>query len=74
MAEEHTCPKCRGRMEEGYVPDWTNSQILQSRWFPGQPEPGLWGLKGVSGSEKGIPVTAYRCAECGYLEAYATRI
>ena len=32
------CPDCGGRMEEGFIPDATYGQILQTHWHPGEPE------------------------------------
>lgn len=58
-------------MEEGFVADFGYGQVLKSSWSPGVPEPRRFvgGIK-VNADEQ-IPMTAYRCASCGYVEFYA---
>jgi len=66
----HTCAKCSGSMEEGFVVDHTHGGTMQSAWVEGQPRKSFWtGLK-LSGSVQ-HPVTTYRCHRCGYLESFA---
>ena len=65
------CLKCQGTTEEGYMPDFTYGNIAVTSWIAGAPETSIWrGLK-LSGKDR-IPVTAYRCTQCGFLELYAT--
>lgn len=67
---DSTCPKCGGRMDEGFVLDHTYGANLQAAWVEGQPRRSFWtGLK-LSGSAQ-HPITTCRCARCGYLESYA---
>ena len=41
-----------------------------TKWVEGAPEASLWtGLK--TGDRRVLPVTSYRCAECGRLESFA---
>ena len=65
------CPRCRGRMEPGFVVDrshggsyttqsWVEGDVVKSFWF---------GLK-TGGREK-HGVRTFRCEKCGYLESYA---
>ena len=65
------CPKCNRAMERGYVPDSGYGQVLQARWSRGDPEKQrfLGGIKWKSKQQ--IPMTAYRCTECGLVELYA---
>ena len=64
------CPKCSAVMERGHIPDMTYGSVLQSRWSRGDPEKRfLGGIKWKRGAQ--IPMTAYRCAQCGYVELYA---
>ena len=65
-----TCPKCRGRMQAGFVPDFSYGAVLQGSWFEGVPEKGLLGNLKVRGKDKYL-ITVYRCSSCGYLESYA---
>jgi hypothetical protein len=74
MTDDRICPKCQGRMEEGYVPDQAPMGFRLARWVRGKPKPGIFGLRGFLWLDKGMPVSTYRCAQCGYLEAYATYI
>jgi len=66
-----TCPKCSGRMEEGFVLDHTYGAYLQAMWVEGAPAKSFWtGLK-IKGRIK-LPVTSFRCSGCGYLESFAS--
>jgi C4-type Zn-finger protein len=64
------CPKCSGRMEQGFVVDQSHGARIVSEWAAGAPLKSFW-----SGTklpyEKVIPIGAYRCESCGYLESYA---
>ena len=60
-------------MNAGYVPDFAHSCALVSSWHEGEPmKTFLFGLH-VS-QKKGIPIRAYRCSACGFLEFYAERV
>lgn len=65
------CPKCRGKMEEGFVPDLIKyGAVAQSTWIEGAPERSLWAGMKTKG-KKHFKVTTLRCSGCGYLEHYA---
>ena len=65
------CPKCDGEMEQGFVLDEIPGGQIASRWAGGIPRTSFWtGVKAVPANEV-IPVGAFRCASCGYLELYA---
>jgi hypothetical protein len=66
------CPRCRGRMEPGYVMDRGDQNSRHAaQWVEGPPERSFW--TGLKLKDRAVlPVTTYRCAECGYLESYAT--
>ena len=59
------CPKCRGRMTQGYVylPD-TGGRV---KWRDG--EPGWKAALGLAG--KSTDLVSRRCGECGFVEFYA---
>ena len=59
------CPKCRGRMTQGYVylPD-TGGRV---KWRDG--EPGWKAVLGLGG--KAVDLLSRRCSECGFVEFYA---
>jgi hypothetical protein len=64
------CPKCNGRMEQGFVLDNTYGARVVSHWAPGAPLKSFWaGTKLPEGET--IPIGTYRCAACGFLEMYA---
>ena len=64
MAE---CPKCRGRMTQGYayLPD-VGSRV---KWMDG--EPGFWKALTNSFRMKASDLAARRCTQCGYVEFFA---
>ena len=65
------CTRCNAHMESGWVPDNTHTGLQRENWCPGEPQPSFWtGLK-VAKKDLVIPVTTFRCPNCGYLESYA---
>ena len=66
-----TCPKCSRDMERGHVPDASHSQVFQTRWSRGEPVQRklVGGIKWERDEQ--IPMTAYRCTSCGFVEFYA---
>lgn len=72
MALLHRCPDCKSEMEIGFVPDHY-ATIIQSRWHPGTAT-----NKTMVGNLKlendlMIPITTFRCPQCGLLKHYATK-
>lgn len=64
------CPKCKGRMEEGFLLDNTHGGYAASRWVKGAPEKSFWtGIKIRNKEQRAV--STFRCASCGYLELYA---
>jgi predicted nucleic-acid-binding Zn-ribbon protein len=69
------CPKCESMMEEGLFLDRiARSVYAVGSWLEGVPEQSwfsVWwsGLK-IKGRRR-LPITAYRCVTCGYVEFYA---
>jgi len=70
MIETQHCPDCRAEMEVGFVPDYY-AKIVQSRWHPGLPTHTtmLGNLK--LDADAMIPITTFRCPECGLLKQFA---
>lgn len=69
MNQSIACLRCKTTMEPGFIADSNQSGFLQERWYAGDPQSGFWGLK--MKRDQLVPVTTYRCPNCGYLEAYA---
>ena len=65
------CPKCAGAMLPGFVLDRGHANSLApSYWQEGAPEKSFWtGIK-TRGHQQ-LPITTYRCGQCGFLESYA---
>ncbi len=64
------CPKCSGRMEQGFVMDNTYGARVVSHWAAGAPQKSFWAGTKMP-EEKLIPIGTFRCSKCGYLESYA---
>ena len=70
-SNSHECPKCQRKMEPGHIPDMGHGIILQSSWTQGPPERRRY-LGGIKYNKKAqVPIIAYRCTRCGYVELYA---
>ena len=64
------CPKCQGRMTEGFIIDEGYGTAHVSTWQGGEPKRSIWtGLK--KNKDEQFKVVAYRCSRCGFLESYA---
>jgi len=58
-------------MQPGHIPDMGHGVILQSTWVSGYPQPRKF-IGGIKYDKKAlIPVVAWRCQRCGYLELFA---
>ena len=72
MADFHPrCPKCDKLMDRGHLPDAGPGHWQLSSWAPGNPEPRRFfgGIK--YDADTVMPLAAYRCSACGYVEFYA---
>jgi hypothetical protein len=65
------CPKCHGQMELGFLLDYTHGGVLVSPWVRGAPKKSFWGGLKTGLRSDSIPVGAFRCQACGFLELYA---
>ena len=58
-------------MVQGFVPDFHHhSQNRVGGWHEGPPNKSFWTGTKVERSER-IPIGAFRCNRCGFLELYA---
>ena len=64
-----TCPKCSGRMEQGFVPEAKDHSTKVEMWFEGPPQKRWYGLK-TRGIRR-MEIQTWRCQRCAYLESYA---
>jgi hypothetical protein len=71
--DELQCPKCQGEMVQGFVPDHSQSAVLVGRWQTGQPKKSFW-TRTKAPLDEGVPIGAFRCQKCGFLEFYADPI
>ena len=65
------CPKCQGEMEQGHALDHTHGGVLINRWAKGPPKKAFWGGLKIVSQAALLPLAAFRCQSCGYLEFYA---
>lgn len=69
--DTHECPRCQKKMEPGHIPDLGHGVVVQSSWAAGMPRVRRF-LGGIVYQKKQIvPMMAYRCPRCGYVELYA---
>jgi hypothetical protein len=57
-------------MVQGFVLDHSYGAILVGTWYPGQPQKSFW-TRTRKPFDKGVPIGAFRCLKCGFLEFYA---
>ncbi len=70
MTRNVECPKCQDKMVQGFMPDYTFIARWVSSWVEGPPHRSyLSYIKVPIGG--GVPIAAFRCKNCGYLEFYA---
>ncbi len=71
MAKPERCSRCDGELVEGYIVDTIiGADARSATWAQGRPKKAL--LSGVMPSSglDPVPITTYRCKECGLLESY----
>ncbi len=64
-----SCPKCGGRMEQGFVPEAKDASTRVEMWVEGAPQKKWWGIS-FHGRRR-LEIETWRCGRCGYLESYA---
>ena len=68
MGDHYICSKCSGSMEIGWLIDRGHYRLDSLHWVKGSPEAAL--LSGVKEPKNPLPVIAYCCVACGYVEMY----
>jgi hypothetical protein len=66
-----TCPKCQGKMIQGFLADFAHGFIGVSTWVEGPPKKTYWGGSTDTTFRQRLPVATFRCEACGFLESYA---
>jgi len=66
----HQCAKCNGQMEQGFILDNTYGGRIVGHWAAGAPKKAFLGITKMP-EMKPIPMGAFRCSTCGYVEYYA---
>jgi hypothetical protein len=56
-------------MHIGFVLDHAHGAQTVGTWGAGQPQKSFW--TGIKSPSQQIPLSAYRCSNCGYVELYA---
>ena len=65
------CPKCQSEMVQGFVPDYFSAgRSAVVAWLAGSPKKDFWS-KTKAPRADGVPIGAFRCQGCGFLEFYA---
>ena len=67
--DKKSCPECGGRMEAGFVPEYTRNRVAQPFWVSGHFETTLGMLKKDGHDFRRIDT--WRCTGCGLLRSYA---
>lgn len=57
-------------MVQGFVPDYAPGGPVVESWQKGPPKKAFW-TRTKAPLTEGIPIGAFRCVKCGYLEFYA---
>lgn len=65
-----SCPRCGIGLQEGYLLDHNQHLQTVTEWIEGAPEKSFWTGLRVKGRQR-LPVTAWRCGRCGYVELNA---
>lgn len=70
-AMDTDCPKCRDKMERGFIPE-QNQGVSTTNWAEGEEPSTHWYGKSMKGLKQYM-VEAWRCRSCGYLDLYARK-
>ena len=68
--DKRACPECRGRMVDGFIPEYTRNRVRSSLWIEGKLERSFWSGTRLKGKDIRAVVT-WRCVQCGLLREYA---
>jgi hypothetical protein len=57
-------------MVQGFVPDYSHPAAFVGKWLIGHPQKSFWS-RTKAPYDEGIPIAAFRCLKCGFLEFYS---
>ena len=66
------CPKCRDKLEQGFIPEKSAEGTYTTLWAEGEEPVAKWYGKTLKGLQM-YAVEAWRCRSCGYVELYARK-
>lgn len=70
-SQSHDCPKCQRKMEQGHLPDVAHGAVMLGTWSPGLAVVRKY-IGGIKYDKRiQMPLIAYRCSRCGYVELFA---
>ena len=71
MSETPTqCPRCSGKMLQGFVFESEGPKRIVSSWVEAAPE-AIFARGAKTSGQKRLPIATFCCSECGFLESYA---
>ena len=71
-SEPKKCPKCSGNMVQGFLADYySHAALFVGSWIEGEPKKSFWTRTQAPLGGGGLPIGAFRCQNCGFLEFYA---
>jgi hypothetical protein len=70
MNKNTTCSECGGKMQDGYILDYTYSGKDISSWVEGEPVKDFWDGGLSQRGKRVFRIVAFCCESCGFLKLY----
>ena len=65
------CLRCGSEMALGFLKDGQHGNVDVARWIEGEVRRGFFGGVKMPPHRDQLPVQAYRCRKCGWLDLFA---